>query len=269
MKLKTLAAVIAATLVLAGCNKADQETAGAADGAVADQAAGLTTQEQKISYIFGQNIGRQLSNDKITIDTAVFTEGVSDALAGKESKISEEDTMAVLQAFQEQKMAEQQKQFDEAAGKNKAEGDKFLAENGKKEGVVTLESGLQYKVITEGTGPQPAEGATVEVHYRGTLLDGSEFDSSHKRGVPASFGVDQVIPGWTEALALMKEGSKWELYIPPALAYGPGGAGEMIGPEQTLIFEVELLKANVVEGAEGEEAPAAAEPEATEEAAKE
>ncbi|MGD9660522.1 MAG: FKBP-type peptidyl-prolyl cis-trans isomerase [Porticoccaceae bacterium] len=244
MKIKTLAALVALTVLMVGCDKAPTEKAAEAP------AAELTTQEQKLSYIFGQNIGSQFKTETMDIDVDVFAMGVKDAMAGVEPKLAEADVMEALQKFQEDKMAEQQKSFDEASAKNIAEGETFMAENAKKEGVVTLESGLQYKIIEEGEGAVPTETSTVEVHYKGTLIDGTEFDSSFKRGVPASFGVTQVIPGWTEALMLMKEGAKWELYIPPSLAYGPGGAGGLIGPEQTLIFEVELLKPNVEEQAE-------------------
>jgi len=246
MKIKTLAALVALTVLMAACDKAPTEKAAEAPPAE------LTTQEQKLSYIFGQNIGSQFKTETMKIDVDVFAMGVKDAIAGVEPKLAEADVMEALQKFQEEKMAEQQKSFDEASTKNIAQGEAFMAENAKKEGVVTLESGLQYKIIEEGEGAVPTETSTVEVHYKGTLIDGTEFDSSFKRGVPASFGVTQVIPGWTEALMLMKEGAKWELYIPPSLAYGPGGAGGLIGPEQTLIFEVELLKANVDEKAEGD-----------------
>lgn len=255
MKMKTLATLVAVAALVAGCDKLPSDK-GEGDTAAAIE---LTTQEQKLSYIFGQNIGSQFKTESMKIDIAVFSQGVKDAMNGAEPRIKEEEVMAVLKTFQEEKMAEQQKNFDELSTKNKAEGDAFLAENAKKEGVVTLESGLQYKVVSEGTGAKPTAESNVEVHYKGTLIDGTEFDSSFKRGVPASFGVTQVIPGWTEALMLMPEGSKWELYIPPSLAYGPGGAGGMIGPEQTLIFEVELLKANVEAAADestGEEAAA-------------
>jgi FKBP-type peptidyl-prolyl cis-trans isomerase len=142
--------------------------------------------------------------------------------------------------------AEQQEAVSAQSDSNAAEGAAFLAENAKKEGVVTTDSGLQYKIMNTGVGPKPTADSTVEVHYAGRLLDGTEFDSSVKRGVPTQFGVTQVIPGWTEVLQLMPEGSKWEVYIPSNLAYGPGGTGP-IGPNSTLIFEVELLQANVSE----------------------
>ena len=249
MKLKSLAAVIAATVLIAGCEKAEQSAEQTVDdsAAGAQQSSDLATQEQKLSYIFGQNIGAQFAADDVEVNVDVFARGVQDALDGNESSLSEEEMMAVLQKFQEDKMAEQQQMMEEAAAKNKEEGEAFLTANAEKDGVVTLDSGLQYKVISEGEGPTPTGESTVSVHYKGTLIDGTEFDSSYKRGEPATFGVNQVIPGWTEALMLMPEGSKWELYIPPELAYGPGGAGQMIGPEATLVFEVELLSANAGE----------------------
>jgi len=241
MKIKTLAALVALAVLVVGCDKAPTEKTTEAPPLE------LNTQEKKLSYIFGQNIGSQFKNETMKIDVDVFAMGVKDAVNDVEPKLAEAEVMEALQKFQEEKMAEQQKSFDEASEKNIAEGEAFMTENAKQEGVVTLDSGLQYKIIEEGEGAVPTENSTVEVHYKGTLIDGTEFDSSFKRGVPATFGVTQVIPGWTEALMLMKEGAKWELYIPPSLAYGPGGAGGLIGPEQTLIFEVELLKANVEE----------------------
>lgn len=239
MNIKSMAAVLALIALIAGCDKSVES-----EGA---QTTPMTTQDQKLSYIFGQNIGTQLKSETIDIDVAILADGIRDALAEAEPKLAEAEVMEVLQAFQEAKMAEQQKTFDSQSEKNRQEGEAFLADNATKEGVVTLDSGLQYEVISAGEGASPGPEDTVEVHYRGTLLDGTEFDSSYKRGVPATFGVNQVIPGWTEALQLMKEGAKWVLYIPPSLAYGPGGTGGPIGPEQTLKFEVELLKASVVE----------------------
>lgn len=256
MRIKLLATLVAVAALTAGC---DQGGAGKDESPATDDLAGMSqaeggetlaldTEAKKLSYIFGQNIGNQFKAETIDIDIDVFARGVEDALTGAEPKLAEDEIMAALQSFQETKMAEQKKAFDEMSAKNKTEGEAFLAENSTKEGVVTTESGLQYKIVNEGDGASPAEESTVKVHYKGTLIDGSVFDSSYDRGAPATFGVNQVIPGWTEALPMMKEGGKWELYIPPSLAYGPGGAGSMIGPEQTLIFEVELLDASVEEG---------------------
>jgi FKBP-type peptidyl-prolyl cis-trans isomerase FklB len=147
----------------------------------------------------------------------------------------------VMQDFQKKMMAKQMAAREEGLGKNKAEGEKFLADNKKKEGIKTTASGLQYKVITAGTGKTPKATDTVKTHYRGTLINGTEFDSSYKRGEPAEFPVNGVIKGWTEALQLMKEGAKWQLFIPSELAYGERGAGRDIGPNSTLIFDIELI----------------------------
>lgn len=245
MKMNKLAALIAVAVLVTGCENA---TDSARDGQdVAVSASELSTTEQKLSYIFGQNIGGQFKAEGMNVDVKAFAAGVQDAISEVEPKLDHDEVIAVLESFQQEQMAEREAQFRAQSEANKAEGDAFLAENAKKENVVTLESGLQYLIIEEGDGPSPGADDTVEVHYRGTLIDGTEFDSSHRRGMPATFGVNQVIPGWTEALQLMKEGAKWQLFIPPELAYGPGGTGGPIGPNQTLIFEVELLKASVEE----------------------
>ena len=211
----------------------------------------LTTQAQKISYLMGVDNGNNIKSMDIEFDAGAFQNGLETALEGGQPSLSEEQIAAVISKFeidmkakQEAMQAEQQAAMSVQSDGNAAEAAAFLAANGVKEGVVTTESGLQYRVLTEGTGAQPLIESTVEVHYAGRLLDGTEFDSSLKRGVPAQFGVTQVIAGWTEALQLMPEGSKWELYIPADLAYGPGGSGP-IGPNSLLIFEVELLQANV------------------------
>lgn len=209
----------------------------------------LSTLEQKVSYLMGMQ--NAASTAAVELDKAAYDQGFADGLAGNDPAISEEVIAETVTAFQAQMTAKQEEQQKQAAQSmavaaegNLKEGTEFLAANGAKEGVVTTDSGLQYRVLTSGEGAVPTAESTVEVHYAGRLLDGTEFDSSIKRGVPAQFGVTQVIAGWTEALQLMSEGSKWELYIPAALAYGPGGTGP-IGPNQTLIFEVELLKANI------------------------
>ena len=241
MNLKPLFVGIMLTAVLAGCN--DKE--GASDKEVA-----LDTDEQKLSYVLGSNIATQFKIDEIDIDMAAFVQGFTDVSTGAETRITQEQAAETFEKLQKQMMEKSQAEQEAmeaamaAAGEeNQKAGDAFLAENAAKEGVVTTESGLQYKIIVAGSGDKPTLESRVEVHYRGRLLDGTEFDSSYKRNQPAQFGVTQVIPGWTEALQLMKEGAKWELYIPPTLAYGPGGAGQLIGPNSTLIFEVELLKA--------------------------
>jgi FKBP-type peptidyl-prolyl cis-trans isomerase FklB len=175
--------------------------------------------------------------------------GLKDALAGKEAALTKEEREKTLQAFQKEMMEKQITASKEAATKNAAEGEKFLTENKKKDGVKTTASGLQYKVLKEGSGPSPKETDTVVVNYKGTLIDGTEFDSSFKRNEPASFQVNRVVKGWIEALQLMKAGSKYQLFIPSALAYGERGAGQLIGPNATLIFEVELLSIKAPEPA--------------------
>lgn len=198
----------------------------------------LKNQKDKISYIIGMDIGTNLKKQSIGIDSNILAKGVKDALAGTKPLLTEQEIQETMMAFQKEMMAKQA----EVAKKNKAEGEAFLAENKKKEGVKALLSGLQYKVIKAGTGKKPKSTDTVTAHYRGTLINGTEFDSSYKRGQPATFPVSGgMIPGWTEALQLMEEGAKWQLFIPPNLAYGEQGAGRDIGPNATLIFEIELV----------------------------
>jgi len=198
----------------------------------------LKNQKDKVSYIIGMDIGTNLKKQSIDIDSNILAKGVKDALAGTKPLLTEQEIQETMMAFQKDMMAKQ----EEIGKKNKKEGETFLAENKKKEGVKTLPSGLQYKVIKAGTGKKPKLSDTVTAHYRGTLIDGTEFDSSYKRGQPATFPVSGgMIPGWTEALQLMEEGAKWQLFIPSNLAYGERGAGGVIGPNATLIFEVELI----------------------------
>jgi FKBP-type peptidyl-prolyl cis-trans isomerase len=175
------------------------------------------------------------------LDAEVLSAAIRDALSGKESRLTDEEMLAAVASLQERTVAAMQASIKEKAQKNLAEGEKFLAENKTKEGIKTTDSGLQYKVLEEGEGPSPKAGDTVTVHYRGTLVDGTEFDSSYQRGEPATFPLTGVIPGWTEALQLMKKGSKWVLFIPSELAYGERGAGNRIPPNSTLIFEVEMI----------------------------
>ena len=213
----------------------------------------LDTQEQKISYLMGLDSGKNILSMDMGFDQDAFLSGQDAGLTDAQPRLSEEQIDEAVTIFRDQMMAKEQAMQKEQEGMvalqsdtNAIEGAEFLALNGAKEGVTTTASGLQYRVLTAGTGPTPTAESTVEVHYAGRLLDGTEFDSSIKRGVPAQFGVTQVIAGWTEGLQLMTEGSKWELYIPSDLAYGPGGTGP-IGPNATLIFEVELLQANVAD----------------------
>ncbi len=201
----------------------------------------LETEKDRLSYAIGMDIGISLKRQHLEVNFDAFAQGVKDSLAGGEALLSEQEYRDTLSAFRKERAQKQMAHMKELGEKNKKEGKAFLAENRKKEGIVTTESGLQYKVIKKGTGKTPQSTDTVTVNYRGTLIDGTEFDSSYRRGQPATFKVTGVIRGWTEALQLMKEGGKWELYIPPNLAYGERGAGQNIGPNSTLIFEVELI----------------------------
>jgi len=200
----------------------------------------LKTDKDKLSYAVGMNIGRSIHSQSMEIDPAILLRGLKDEMAGKTVMTDMEAHNTLMQAQQEAK-----KKMDEtrqaSMEPNKKAGDAFLAANKTKEGVVTLPSGLQYKILKEGTGPKPTPADSVVCNYRGTLIDGKEFDSSYKRGQPATFPVGQVIKGWTEALQLMPVGSKWQLFVPADLAYGDRGAGADIGPGSTLIFEVELI----------------------------
>lgn len=200
-----------------------------------------TTENEKISYSIGAASGKNLQMQNINLDKAMFLRGLKDQLDGAELALTEREIDSVLQKFQSEMMAKAEEKHKAAADKNKKEGEAFLAANKEKPGVITLPSGLQYKVITMGTGPKPAATNTVKVHYRGTLIDGTEFDSSYKRNAPIQFPLNQVIKGWTEGLQLMPTGSKFEFYIPSNLAYGERGSGGAIGPDATLIFEVELI----------------------------
>ncbi len=205
----------------------------------------LATRKEKFSYALGMDIGKQvagnLKKQSMEVDWNLVSQGLKDATSGGKTRLTEDEAKAVLNEVQNEVHKEQQEKAQKAAATNKTEGEAFLAANKAKEGVVTLPSGLQYKVLTAGTGPKPTAGDQVVCNYRGTLINGTEFDSSYKRGQPATFGVGQVIKGWTEALQLMPVGSKWQLFIPSSLAYGERGAGAEIGPNATLIFEVELL----------------------------
>jgi FKBP-type peptidyl-prolyl cis-trans isomerase len=201
----------------------------------------LKTQKEKFSYALGMNIGNGMHRQGVEIDPNILARGIKDALAGRKSLLTDEEARTVVMQVQNEVRQKQQEKAQAAGATNKKEGDEFLAANKTKPGVVTLPSGLQYKVLTQGTGPKPAATDSVVCNYRGTLINGKEFDSSYKGGKPLTFPVDGVIKGWTEALQLMPVGSKWQLFIPPDLAYGERGAGADIGPDTTLIFEVELL----------------------------
>ena len=215
----------------------------------------LNSQEDKLSYSFGQNIGNSIKQQQIELNLDLLMKGIQDAVAGKESLLTTEEMQNVLKEFQKERFAKLAEERKKLAETNLQEGEAFLTANQAKEGVITLPSGLQYKVITQGSGNTPKATDQVTTHYRGTLIDGTEFDSSYKRGKPATFAVNQVIPGWTEALQLMKEGDKWQLFIPAKLGYGERGVpGGKIGPNATLIFDIELISVNPV--TEEETAPA-------------
>jgi FKBP-type peptidyl-prolyl cis-trans isomerase len=241
---KRLICLAVVGIVLAGCKEeAAKEVASAAPS--------FESNTSQASYGMGLRVGQQVNETSMPFDSDSFVAGLEDGIGGAEAQVSQEQIMAAMQqlaAEMEQKMVAEQ----EAAGeKNLADSAAFLAENAAKEGVITTDSGLQYKVITAGEGAMPAAESVVEVHYRGTLIDGTEFDSSYSRNQTAKFPVNAVIGGWTEALQIMPVGSKWELYIPSELAYGPAGSPP-IGPNAALIFEVELIAIEPTEQVDAE-----------------
>jgi len=265
-KLNTLITLSAAAMLLAGNSLAGQTPAtstlqapasnstapaaktqttkpAAKPGTTATKAAPvpLTTQKQKVSYAIGLNIGKSMKKDGVDVDSATLLRGVKDGMNGTTPALSDDEAQKALTQLRADLTKKADVERLAAATKNKKEGDDFLAANKAKPGVKSTADGLQYKVITPGTGPKPTAADTVTVNYRGTLINGKEFDSSYKRGQPATFPVGQIIKGWTEALQLMPVGSKWQLFIPADLAYGDRGAGPDIGPNSTLMFEVELL----------------------------
>jgi len=225
----------------AGAQKAPAAKTGPATKPRTQSVLTLKTQKDKLSYALGMNLGSNLHKEKVEVDPAIVLRGLKDALAAGKMLLTEDEARATLTQLQTEVRSKQQEKMKVAGELNKKEGVEFLAANKSKEGVVILPSGLQYKILTEGTGPKPTASDTVVCNYRGTLISGAEFDSSYKRGQPASFPVNGVIKGWTEALQRMPVGSKWQLFVPAELGYGDRGAGADIGPGATLIFEVELL----------------------------
>ncbi|WP_372737491.1 FKBP-type peptidyl-prolyl cis-trans isomerase [Neptunomonas sp.] len=213
----------------------------------AAQAVELETDNQKVSYSLGLVLGEKLKLDLEEMDLDAFHKGIKAIYEETTPLMDSQQVGETMQAFQMKKMEEQRQEVAKLAQANLDEGQKFLAENAKKSGVKTTDSGLQYEETQAGTGKQPTVTDTVKVHYRGTLIDGTEFDSSYARDEPVSFPLNGVIPGWTEGLQLMKEGGKAKLAIPAELAYGPGGMGNAIGPNSALLFEVELLEVNPAE----------------------
>jgi FKBP-type peptidyl-prolyl cis-trans isomerase len=202
----------------------------------------IKTQKDRLSYSIGASIGRNFRQEGVDVDTDLLMKGLKDAVSGRKLLVTEDDLRATMSAFQSELRRKQVNEKRLSALDNKKEGDAFLSENRKKEGVMTLPSGLQYKVFKMGDGRKPTDTDTIECHYRGTFINGTEFDSSYQTGKPATLKVSGVIPGWKEALKLMPVGSKWQLFVPPELAYGPRGSGRDIGPNATLIFEIELLE---------------------------
>ncbi len=235
-------AFLAAALLLAGALVSCTQSAKDENASMTQTVTELSTFAQKSSYAVGMDIATSLSQVKDDLDQAALLQGLSDALAGRDPLLTDEEAQQVMQEFSQNMQARQAADRSAASTRNLEEGHTFLAENKEREGVITTESGLQYRVLREGTGPSPKATDRVTVNYSGKLIDGTEFDSSYKRGQPATFAVNAVIKGWAEALQLMKVGGKYELFIPSDLAYGERGAGQSIGPNATLIFEVELLK---------------------------
>jgi len=234
MKTVKYGLALVAVLMVAACAKQGEQ-------AQEDSAAALDTTEKRLSYGIAYGLGDRLKADGVPLDVDSFSMGLRHAYEGADQLLSDEEISQEMQNYQTEQNAKRMAAAEAAAEGNAAEGAAFLAENAKVEGVVVLDSGLQYQVLTEGEGAKPGPEDTVEVNYRGTLLDGTEFDSSYARNSSVSFALNQVIPGWTEGLQQMTAGSTYRLFIPPELAYGPGGAGDVIGPNATLIFDVELI----------------------------
>ncbi len=204
----------------------------------------LKTEKDRISYSIGMDIGNNFKKQALDINPDILSRGIKDAISGNKLLMTEQESLKTLADLKNKMKAQMAEQMKKSGGQNIIKGKQYLSENKKKDGVISLPSGLQYKVINKGSGSSPALTDKVTVNYRGTLIDGTEFDSSYRRGQPATFKVNAVIRGWTEALQLMKPGAKWQLYIPSALAYGERGAGRDIGPNATLIFDVELISVN-------------------------
>jgi len=232
MTARRLSALICAAFLLGACADA---------GGTAYQDAPLESDDQKASYGIGLNVGSQLADTRDRLDRQAFLRGVDDALQANDPAVPRDELQAILQAFGQEVQAAAEEARAVAAEENIAEGEEFLAENAAREEVMVTESGLQYEILAEGDGASPTAEDQVRVHYRGTLIDGTEFDSSYD-GDPVTFAAGGLIPGFTEALLMMSEGSHWRVAIPSSLAYGPAGSGGVIGPNETLIFEIELFE---------------------------
>lgn len=238
----------AALLVVAAAVAGAQQTAKPAQKPAAQpapspgqQAGKPESVQDRASYVIGYNLGRTLKQNDVQANTDLLNKGLHDGLTGEKGMLTDEEMQSTMQAFQQQVVAQQEAKQKAMGAKNKTEGETFLAKNKERQGVKTTATGLQYEVLKEGTGPAPKATDTVTVNYKGTLMDGTTFDSSYDRGQPATFVLNQVIPGWTEGVQLMKVGSKYKFYIPSNLGYGEKGAGSVIGPNAPLIFEVELM----------------------------
>ncbi|RJS94484.1 FKBP-type peptidyl-prolyl cis-trans isomerase [Salinisphaera sp. Q1T1-3] len=246
----------ALALALTGCGNQSDSNSGDTQSNNASSAPSQSTGDSgqfandnaKRSYALGMDIGNSLKDLPMDIDLDQLTQGVRDVVGGKDTKLSQKQLQQVMQGVVSDMQAAQQKQQDQESKANLQKGAKFLAENKKKDGVKTLDDGLQYKVVNKGDGPSPDANDSVTVNYTGTLIDGTVFDSSEKRGKPVTFPVNAVIPGWTEALQLMHAGGEYKLFIPPDLAYGERGAGSKIGPNETLIFDVKLISVDKNKG---------------------
>ena len=204
----------------------------------------LDSDIDKLSYSIGIDLGKNFKRQGIDVNPEILVKGLQDGISGNKSLLTEDQMRDVLDKFQKDLMAKRTAEYKKQAEENKAKGEAFLKENKAKEGVVTLPSGLQYKIIKSGSGKKPGKEDTVTVEYTGRLINGEVFDSTEKTGKPATFKLSQVIPGWTEALQLMSEGAIWEIYVPSDLAYGPRSVGGPIGPNETLIFKIHLLEVN-------------------------
>ncbi|MBW1743539.1 MAG: FKBP-type peptidyl-prolyl cis-trans isomerase [Deltaproteobacteria bacterium] len=243
MKRVLILLVFSAFLALS-CDKTQQEP-GAKQQITKED---LKTEDDRVSYSIGFSMGSSFKKDELKVNLDMFQQGVKDSFTGSQQILSEEEIQKTMMAFQQKMRAKKQEEYAKRMEErktqgevNKEKGKEFLETNKTKEDIVTLESGLQYKILEKGTGGSPKATDTVKCHYKGTTIDGKEFDSSYQRGEPATFALNRVIKGWTEGLQLMKEGGKWQFFVPSELAYGEKGAGQNIGPDEVLVFEVELI----------------------------
>lgn len=255
--MKRYVALLACAFALSACNQSGSDQSGndqasasnGSDAAASDSSNGqFANDNAKRSYALGMDIGNSLKDLPIDIDLDQLNQGVKDVVSGNKTKLTKEELQSVMQNVVSDMEAAQKQKQEKQSKENLQKGQKFLSENKTKDGVKTLDDGLQYKVVTQGKGDSPDANDSVTVDYTGTLIDGTVFDSSKKRGKPVTFPVNAVIPGWTEALQLMKPGGEYKLFIPPDLAYGERGAGSQIGPNETLIFDVKLISVDKNKG---------------------